>query len=204
MKQNNPMLEQREGNNEHPGGQENTSAFTQHGKILKLGKFQLEHWQIISLLLVIYDYCAVVGAYFLALWLRFDGIFSAIPQQYLSPYRSFVFLFALICIVIFAAFHMYNSMWRYASFAELERVLLASVIASVLHTIGITVIFTRMPIAYYLLGALIQFVLLLGIRFAYRFLQLIRARYHTNHEDDAIRVMLVGAGSAGQMILRKE
>ena len=108
MKQNNPMLEQREGNNEHPGGQENTSAFTQHGKILKLGKFQLEHWQIISLLLVIYDYCAVVGAYFLALWLRFDGIFSAIPQQYLSPYRSFVFLFALICIVIFAAFHMYR------------------------------------------------------------------------------------------------
>ena len=202
MKPNNPMLERREENNEHPGGKENTSAFTQRGKTLKIGKLQLEHWQVISALLAIYDYFAVVGAYFFALWMRFDGVFSAIPQQYFGPYKSFIFLFALVCVVIFAAFHMYNSMWRYASFSELERVLLASTIVSILHAIGITVIFIRMPIAYYLLGAIIQFILLLGIRFAYRFLQLVRARYHTNHENDAVRVMLVGAGSAGQMILR--
>ncbi len=183
-------------------GKESSNAFAHHIKMLKAGKFQLEHWQVISVLLAIYDYFVVVGSYFLALWLRFDGLFSAIPKQYLVPYRSFVFLFAPVCVVIFFAFHMYNSMWRFASFAELERVFLASIITSVLHGIGITVLFTRMPLSYYLLGALLQFIFLIGIRFAYRFLQLIRARYHTDHENDATRVMLIGAGSAGQMILR--
>ena len=143
---------------------------------MKRGWLKLEHWQIISLLLSAYDYVAVIGAYFLALWLRFDGRFSAIPEQYMTPYIRFVFPFGLLCLGIFALFHLYRSMWRYASFTELERTFAASVAASVLHSIGITVFCARMPISYYLLGATIQFVFLVSVRFAYRFLQMIRSR----------------------------
>ena len=174
----------------------------QRKKTFRIGGMTLEHWQIISVLLALYDYMAVIGAYFLALWMRFDGLFSAIPSQYLNAYGSFVFLFGLICIVIFGFFHMYNSMWRYASFSELEHVLLASATSSILHTVGITLLCNRMPISYYLLGAILQFVLLITIRFAYRFLQLIRSHRHEIHDSNARRVMLIGAGSAGQMILR--
>ena len=52
-------------------------------KMAKIGKRQIEHWHIIALVLIIYDYVAVCAAYFLALWLRFDGKYSAIPQQYI-------------------------------------------------------------------------------------------------------------------------
>ncbi len=94
-------------------------------------------------------------------------------------------------------------MWRYASFSELARSLLASLATSVLHAIGITMICKRMPIAYYILGGLLQAVFIVGIRFAYRFLQVIRARYSiTQKNEESNRVMLIGAGSAGQSILR--
>jgi len=58
-----------------------------------------------------------------------------------------------------------------------------------------------MPVSYYLFGIIMQFILTLGIRFAYRFVLLLVGR---NNKNDAHRkrVMLVGAGSAGQMIFR--
>ena len=43
----------------------------------------LKHWHLIALYLMIYDFCAVSGAYFLALWLRFDCHFSEIKSLYL-------------------------------------------------------------------------------------------------------------------------
>ena len=48
----------------------------------------IEHWQIVAILLAVYDFVAVCVSYFLALWLRFDGTYSAIPEQYLDPYTA--------------------------------------------------------------------------------------------------------------------
>ena len=192
-------------NREHNNGgqeRENSSPQNGHNSVLRIGKLKLEHWHIIAILLFVYDYLAVVGAHFIALLLRFDGMYSAIPGNYLSAYVNFVFPFAFACLAVFYMFHMYNSMWRYASFSELTRTLAASLICSILHTIGITVLYGRMPLSYYLLGALFQFGLLISVRFAYRFVQALRRRQPGGSEESASRVMLIGAGSAGQMILR--
>ncbi len=40
-------------------------------KSLKVGNHVIEHWQIIAVLLAIYDFMAICGAYFLALLIRF-------------------------------------------------------------------------------------------------------------------------------------
>ena len=40
---------------------------------------KIEHWHVITAILIIYDMIAVNMSYFLALWLRFDFHFSAIP-----------------------------------------------------------------------------------------------------------------------------
>lgn len=58
----------------------------------------------------------------------------------------------------------------------------------------------RMPVSYYLIGIVIQFCLTLGIRFSYRFVLLLRGR--TNKGINEKKVMLIGAGAAGQMIFR--
>ena len=162
---------------------------------------KLEHWQIISALLMLYDFIAVCLSYFLALWLRFDGLIKSIPQRFYQPYIQFIFPWAAISIIIFLIFRMYNSMWRFASYTEFIRTFSGSLTSSILHAILITVIIYRMPLSYYLIGAGLQFIFLVGIRFSFRFIQLLKNR-HEALEPGAKRVMLIGAGNAGQTIIR--
>ena len=161
---------------------------------------RLEHWQIVSIFLALYDFLAICAAYFLSLWLRFDGVFSEIPPEFLGPYQRFILPYALGAIVIFYFLRMYNSMWRFSGSADFLRVFGVSFVVSLLHAALITVCFGRMPLSYYILGAGFQFVFLAVPRFGFRFVQLFRARSEIG--PDAKRIMLIGAGSAGQLILR--
>ncbi len=177
---------------------ENQSNTKKNGK-----RFPLAHWQGIALLLFIYDMLAVNGAYFLALWLRFDCRFSEIPKDYLFTWLKFVPIYTIACFLVFKLRHLYNSLWRFASYDELMRVISSSVITGVFHTVAITLIFKRMPISYYLIGCGLQFFFVLIIRFSYRFVLLEKGKIKkTAKSAMASRVMLIGAGSAGQMILR--
>lgn len=45
---------------------------------------RMERWEFVSLGLLLYDALAVNAAYFLALWLRYDMRYSAIPPEYLA------------------------------------------------------------------------------------------------------------------------
>ncbi len=171
-------------------------------KTLRIGKWQIEHWQIISVLLMAYDFVAVCAAYFLALLVRFDGVYSSIEVQYIPPFNTFILPCAAVSIGIFAFFHMYNSMWRFASFTEFVRTVLGSLVSSTLHTILITVIFIRMPLSYYLIGAVLQVGFLLVVRFSFRFIQILKRRSEVV-EEGTKRIMLIGAGYAAQSILRE-
>ncbi len=164
-------------------------------------KQSAKHLVFLSLALVLYDLVAIHGAYFLALWSRFDFVYSQIPTDYLTPYSQFITIYAILCIVVFWVFRLYNSMWRFASYNELVRIAAASLLTSIAHTVLITLIFRRMPISYYVWGLLLQFVLLVGARFSYRLLLFFRSLQKNRNESGA-RVMLIGAGNAGQMILR--
>ena len=124
------------------------------------GRQRLEHWQMISVLLTVYDYLAVCAAYFLALWLRFDGVFSAIPPSYLEAYLRFIFPFSAVCIVLFWLFKLYNSMWRFAGYADFARIFSVSLAVSILHALCMTWLVGRMPLSYYVIGAGFQFAFL--------------------------------------------
>ena len=154
-----------------------------------------------SVAMMLYDFAAVCGAYFLALYLRFDCVYSAIQARFMIPYKSFILPYGLGCIVVFRLMKMYNSVWRYASYTEFTRTLTGSLVTSAAHTVLITVIFRRMPISYYLMGAFFQFALLIAARFGSRFIHLF-SRHHDNNSSGK-RIMLIGAGNAGQMILRE-
>lgn len=167
------------------------------------GFIGLKHWQKIALLVAVYDLFVVNFSYFLALWLRFDCAFSEIPQHYLSVWLKFIPINSAVCVVTFYVLHLYRSMWRFASYNELKRVAMATIITSVVHIVGISVLFRRMPVSYYIVGCGLQFACVLGIRFAYRFVLLERNKQKRYLQAaKTSRVMLIGAGSAGQMILQ--
>ena len=161
---------------------------------------KLEHWQVVTLLLMAYDFLAVVMGYFVALWIRFDCQFSEIEPSYFRTYSTTILFYAVFCIVVFYALRLYKSIWRFASYAELLRMVLATVVTGAAYVALVTVTMQRMPVSYYIFGILIQFVLTLGIRFSYRFILLMRGRKNETVVEK--RVMIIGAGEAGQMILR--
>ena len=181
----------------HEGAQKQESSKKRSGLL------SWEHWQIMAALLVIYDVITVNGSYLIALWLRFDCKFNSIPRNYLDMWMKFAGFYALIVVAVFWVLRLYMSIWRFASFSELLRIGLSSVITGILHIVGMEIMFGHMPVFYYIIGMMFQFVFICGARFAYRFILLVRKSMKpADSTYSGARVMLVGAGAAGQMILR--
>ncbi len=165
-------------------------------------KFHFETWHIKAIFLMVYDVMAINISYFVALWFRFDGVFSEIPVEYFDPYVYFIPIYTLISLVIFYLFRMYHSIWEYVSVRELMRTALGSIAASTAHIILITVIFCKMPISYYLWGSCFQVLLLLASRFSYRVFSALPQVFGTDTGTKSYhRVMIIGAGDAGRMLL---
>jgi len=172
----------------------------------RLGKkrFGLEHYQLINIGLVLFDIFAVNAAFFLALWFRFDCSFKAIEMrpEYFGPYKLFAPYYTVICIAVFIMCKMYKSVWRYVSFTELARCLEATAITFVVQVAGTLIFFTRMPVTYYCLGIMLQFMFTLGIRFSYRIFLIFKRKQMYQIDGATKRVMMIGAGEAGQLIMR--
>ena len=159
--------------------------------------------RIRSILLVLYDIVAVNAAYFLALWMRFDFQLSVILEGvYIQSWLRFLPIYTVVTIAVYYVFKLYHSIWQFASIPELLRGTAATIIAVVFHALGITLLFQRMPLFYYFLGALLQFILVLAARISYRLYLLLCDIRSENRNSKAVRVMIVGAGSAGHMLLR--
>ena len=163
---------------------------------------KMEHWKAISIYLVVYDVIAINFAFFFGLWLRFDLQFSKIPREYFSAFLKFAPFYTVFTILVFAFRHLYNSLWRFASFNELTRIIEATVITGTFHIIGITVFVLRMPLSYYIIGICMQFGLTTVVRFGYRFINLERTRREKNAHIKH-NVMIIGAGAAGMAVLRE-
>lgn len=172
----------------------------QEDKIMR--KKRIEHWQVVSLYLVLFDVIAVNVSYFAGLLLRFDLHFSQIPEMYLTPFLSFAPIYTVAVLIVFEVLHLYNSLWRFASFSELNRLAVGTIITTVFQIVEITVLFQRMPISYYMIGPILQFILTVGIRFSYRYINMERARRELAARKTK-NAMVIGAGAAGQAIVKE-
>ncbi len=160
------------------------------------------HKQIMAFYLMIYDIIAVNFSYFMGLWLRFDLRFTQIPREYLDAFVHFAPVYTLFTLFVFAGLHLYRSIWKFASFNELNRILAATVLTTAFHVIGITALEGRMPASYYVFGPVIQVILVTGVRFGYRYITLERSRRQKNGRKTR-NAMIIGAGNAGQIVLRE-
>ena len=166
----------------------------------KTRAFYIEHWQVIALILMVYDFVTIAFSYFFGLWLRFDFRFQSIPTAYLSVYYKMIIPFALLCIVIYGFFKLYRSIWRFASYSELKNIILSNVVCGALNYIITRIFGARMPLSYHIIGILMQVIFAAGIRFSYRFVLMLKRQQMNN--KNATRAMLIGAGDAGMTILR--
>lgn len=162
-------------------------------------------WHSISkdLWIVILDIIAVNASYFLALLIRFyvNGEFRHTVSYYLTDFWHFAPFYTILAIICFAAFGLYGGMWRYAGINDMNRIIGASVITTVIQVIGTCLFVRRMPITYYVIGALLQFLLVSLIRFGYRIL-LVEKKKISSRNIPVVPTMIIGAGEVARKAIR--
>ncbi len=157
-----------------------------------------------AMVLAAADIVCIIIATFAALWVRFDFSFAKIPSNYMDMIRILMPVNVVSTILIFILFQLYKSVWRYASADEMIKIV-GAVIAEALFELVFTLIFKiRVPKSYYLFFLMFLGILATGIRFSYRFLRVLRTKgFFGGTHTDKNNVMIVGAGAAGNAILRE-
>ena len=157
----------------------------------------------IKVLLLLFDIIASNMAYGLALWLRFDCRMSMIPMDYWHGWFVFIPVYSLCILVVYLGLRLYDSIWRYVSYNEVIRVGIACVITLLLNILISVVFYMRMPISYYAIGFILQFIFTAGIRMSYRAVRILQDYFIAGRKDDLKRILIVGAGEAGRMLNRE-
>ena len=158
----------------------------------------------ISCLLVIFDFLSICAAYGLALAARFDFRISGVPGEYTSVWLKTIPVYALIVIGLFFVFKLYNSIWRFVSYAEMSRILAVTFVTTVLYGLVVDFFILRMPYSYFLFGGVLQGAFTGGIRFSYRGLRRISHIMESYDRNNALKkTLVIGAGEAGRTIARQ-
>ena len=170
------------------------------GKLTTLSRRSIER----TAMLVIMDIACIAMAYFFALLFRFDFSIQEIPAVYLTGYLHTVPIWIALALVMFVCCRLYNSLLSMASISELVAIMGAYLLLIPLYALAAWLLDVDMPRSYHILGYAISFCMTTAIRFSYR---LLRYLHHfepkRNHETkDADRVMIIGAGAAGQILIR--
>ena len=152
--------------------------------------------------LVIADALLINAAAFLALFVRFEFDFEQLRQSgYLNGLVTYSWINTLGSLLIFYLMKLYDSLWEFASTAELFRVFIASVISAGVCVVGMMMLKISMPRSFVLLYAGALTALCSALRLLYRELRRARMRSHGGIRQK--RTMLIGGGQAGSMVLRE-
>ncbi|MBI3872253.1 MAG: polysaccharide biosynthesis protein [candidate division Zixibacteria bacterium] len=143
------------------------------------------------------DGIAVLASYYMAFWLRFDG---HIPADAWAAFWNMLPLVFLIRVASFTYFRLYSGVWRYASVNDLLSILKA---ASVGTTLLVLPVFffgvPGYPRSVFIIDWFLIVTFLGGLRFALRVLRESTPRFLRRGR----RILIVGAGDAGEMLVRE-
>ena len=154
-----------------------------------------------AVLIAFLDVFSILVTWFAGLWIRFDFQFSAIPEEYLNTYASTIFVWALICVIVFILCNLYNSIWIFVGTHELFRIIGAYMILAGVGGMCILLLKLEMPRSYYIIGFAASFITTVAIRFSYRLLRSLRLQISHFTGADRENVMVIGAGESGRMLV---
>ena len=174
---------------------------------MKEQKNQNNHlWMRRAYILLFMDIISVLVSYLAALLLRFDFVFSGIPREYLDGYMWSMPYWCIITVVVFYGFRLYHSIWRFAGMDEAKRIVQAYITLLFLYLAGAIVMDLHMPKSYYFVGYVFNIILTAALRFSYRAARSwisSREKEKNEQEEKPDRVMVIGAGQAGQAVIRE-
>ena len=150
-----------------------------------------------SSLIFVHDLLMVPVAWLSSYWFRFN--LTQIPEHYWSQSLRALPWVILVQAACFYLFGLYKGVWRFASIPDLIRIMKA-VAAGTVVTMAILFLAYRLeqtPRSMVLLYPMLLLLLLSGPRLLYRWSKDRRLAI-----DSGTRVLIVGAGKAGEMLAR--
>ena len=153
------------------------------------------------LVLCVVDLLTIFLSYALALMLRFELSFAAIEQKYVDGFVNSIPIWGIATLVVFFVCRLYHSIWSLASTRDVITIIKAYLLLVPVYVLVTRVLQLDMPRSYYVMGYIINFCLTTGSRFSYRLLLHQMQSMKRGKQEE--RVMIIGAGAAGQMLIKE-
>lgn len=146
----------------------------------------------------------------LCITVAFYGAFALFSNHLIEPrYFTGATGFTLVALIIsslgfFAFLKFYHSLWQFASLTELKNILFGTLLSTAANIIISMVANCLGPASVYLIYFMILTLLIGASRISYRFIRLHHQKSLAIYRRHAKKnIMIVGAGEAGEKILRE-
>jgi len=151
-----------------------------------------------KIVLVVSDALLINAAFFVALYLRFDG---PIAWQLIITYNQLALLLTAVMLPLLYFYKLYHRAWAYASIQELKAIIYAISLGSLVTTFLTYMVQVHLPRSIIILHWAFTIIFIGGSRFAYRLFygQGIK-RIDVGPQK---RTLIYGAGDAGALVVRE-
>ncbi|HWF86447.1 MAG TPA: nucleoside-diphosphate sugar epimerase/dehydratase [Vicinamibacterales bacterium] len=137
----------------------------------------------------------VFASNYIAFWLRFEG---SIPQVEMERFLGTILILIGIRAAVFVPFRLYAGLWKYTGVSDLRNLVLAVVASSSVFAVVIRwgLAMPGYSRSVFFIDSIVLIILLSAIRLSKRVVQ------GLGRPKGAKRVLIFGAGDAGEMIVR--
>jgi len=156
---------------------------------------------------ILCDALLISLAYILSYYLRFSFDIPAYEFYLAQVKRTLPFVVGLN-LIIFYKFDLYKGMWRYTGIRDLRAIILAVTLSTVMMIVGLTIgyRFAGYPRSVFVINWFVLIVFIGGFRFQIRMVKEIGNPFMWRLQQGSgasKKLMIVGAGDTGEMILRE-
>jgi len=152
---------------------------------------------------ILSDIVSVYLAIFIGLLTRFEG---NIPDNLLRMAVLHGIYFSAIFVALFFAFGIYRSLWAYAGTKQFIKLVGACIFGTLIITLIEIILPARLPLSVLAIQFLAILLFAGGTRILYRIMRrMVKSKNNIflQNKSSAIRVMIMGGGEAGSIIIRE-
>jgi len=155
--------------------------------------------------LVLIDIGIIILASVCALLVRFEFSMDAVPKYFLEIIWEMLPVTLPVGIIIFSAFRLYSTLWYYAGATEMLYLTAGCVVDTLFNMFLILFTYRNieypMPRSWYFLYGALLLIMVFISRFSMRGFKTVSSR--RNQTGKMKRVLIVGAGEAGNAIIKE-
>ena len=155
------------------------------------------------ILLVLMDMLIITAAGPLAIYVRYNLFFEPQAIEFIENIFQYLPVNLILTVIVFAAFRLYQGIWKYASASDLVNIILACLVSAVTQKVGMTLMGLRFPRSYPFMYFAVLTAGISIFRFTYRIIAYFRQKQQGLIKEGKTNTMIVGAGEAGNTLLKE-